>query len=138
MTWLKPRPESEFPPPQSLGDGSLSGSADDDDVHLHHPLVRRWSRNPAPSVAGYYPSRATLDGPRFRVGYFQYIGLPPGGEDSFMGSEGDSTIGKPMVARPPLIPRRSATPAALRDAIIFVQSMPNTAWPMYNPETVRR
>lgn len=139
MSWLKPQPADDAAPPNSLrATGSLSISADDDNLHLSHPLRRQWSRNPSPSVPGYVPSYSALDGPRFRIGYYQYVGLPPGGYDSFTGSESDSVIGMPVVIRPPLIPRRAATVKGIRDAIIWVQSMPNQAWPLYNPETVRR
>ncbi len=140
MAWFKPRPFDEQKPPNSLrASGTLSNSTDDDALHVR-PMSRQWNR-PAMTHAGYYPSRAPLDGPRFRVGYFQYVGLPlqtPGNRTSISESEGDAVIGMPVVIRPPLIPRRSATVNGLRDAIIWVQTMPNAAWPMYPPPVARR
>ncbi len=138
MAWFKPRPFDESPPPNSLrASGRLSNSVDDDSAHVH-PMVRQWNRNGAPNVPTLIPGVSTLDGPRFRVGYFQYVGLPPGGRSFMNESEGDAVIGMPVVIRPPLIPRRAATVQGVRDAIIWVQSMPYAAWPMYNPPTVRR
>ena len=140
MGWFKPRPVDEASPPNSLrSGGTLSNSVDDDNLHVH-PMVRQWNRNPAPNVPTIVPGVSTLDGPRFRVGYFQYLGLPLayGGRTSISESEGDAVIGMPVVIRPPIIPRRTASVNGIRDAIIWVQTMPNAAWPMYNPPTVRR
>jgi hypothetical protein len=113
----------------------VHGSADDDNAAIRprFPFLR--GRSNGGDEPGFIPGYAPLFGPHFRIGYQGYFGIQP--YDTVHAAESDSTIGLPTLIRPPLIPRRNATPAGVRDAIIFVQSQPNS-WPVIQPNTVRR
>lgn len=133
---LKPSPIDDRTPSGHFDQGGQNGSADDDDAAIR-PFLRRLLGRMAGTYIPRYPNRDVLDGPHFRVGYQGYNGV----SDAFpmQRSAGDSTIGEPIIMRPPIIPRRSASPLAVRNAINFVQSMPYETWePIIPPPVSRR
>lgn len=127
MGWLKPVPRD---------DTTTSVESDDDAVHI---VPTRTQRYPEPGdralLAGYYPSYATLDGPRWRVGRMFYPGVsqPTTGEP--MGARDINMV--PM--RPPQITNKGGTAASMRDAFAFARLQMNyPGMPMIIPEVVRR
>ena len=137
--WLKPSPQDDRTPTGYFDAGNQNGSSDDDDASITPFFGPRLRGKPVTVDASIYPSYASLDGPHFRIGYQFYRGICPPLENRMQGSASDSTIGMPLIMRPPIIPRRSVGPAAVRDAINFVQSMPYETWgPIVPPPVARR
>lgn len=139
MAYLKPSPQDDRTPTGWFDGGNQNGSSDDDDAALRPffgPRLRGAMRG---VINSFYPSYAPLDGAYFRVGYQFYTGICNPLADRMQHAESDSTIGRPTIMRPPIIPRRSVGPAAVRDAINFVQSMPYESWgPIVPPPVARR
>lgn len=139
-TNIKPSPPDDAPP----GDGYFNagwqnGSLDDDSRHIHqYAGGRRMGDSVGDRVPGYIPGYATLWGDHFRVGYHGYIGV----QDPYPleSAQGEVYLGPGLLKmRPPIIPRRTATPASVRNAITFVQSMPGQTWyPIIPPLVSRR
>lgn len=134
---LKPSPVDDRTPSGWFDDGGQNNSADDDDAAIVPFMPRLIGRMGGGILSSFYPSFMTLDGPHFRVGYQGYDGVAV--RNFMQAGEADSTIGKPTVMRPPIIPRRNVTPLGVRNAINFVQSMPYETWyPIIPPPVARR
>jgi hypothetical protein len=135
---LKPSPLDDRTPSGWFDGGGQNGSADDDDTAISPWLRPRLVATPnGNTLASYYPSIAPLDGRSFKIGYQVYAGISEGWP--MQRGANDSTIGRPIVMRPPLIPFRSASPMGVRNAISFVQSMPYETWmPIVPPMVSRR
>lgn len=133
---VKPSPPDDRAPGDGYFDsGWQNGSVDDDYTHPHTGS-RLIGGDNGDAIEGYYPGYAPLWGRHFRVGYFRYAGIDV--NNRMQASESDTTIGKPTIMRPPIIPRRNVTPKGVRNAIIFVQSMPYETWQPIIPPLVSR
>lgn len=127
-------PDDSYPGDGFVNQGWQNGSADDDAAAIVPTMPRlRGCAYPSPVLASYIPSNATLDGPHFRVGYTMYPGVswPDVG-----GSEGEVQLVMTRI-RPPIIPKRAASPQSVANAMTFVMMMPQGS-PMLMPQTVRR
>lgn len=125
-------PDDSYPGDGFVNQGWQNGSADDDAAAIVPTMPRLIGRaiDPLPS---YVPSNAVLDGQHFRVGYTVYPGVswPDCG-----GSEGEVQLVMTRI-RPPIIPKRAASPQSVANAMTFVMMMPQGS-PMIMPQTVRR
>lgn len=136
---FKPTPVDDRTPTGFFDAGNQNLSADDDNLSIPPALPRLFSRLAGGVLSSFYPSLMTLDGPHFRVGYFSYRGVQNPAQDLMQHAESDSTIGRPLRMRPPTIPRNSTNVRSVRDALIFVQSMPYETWePIIPPPVSRR
>lgn len=136
MGWLKPTPSDDRTPTGYVDAGNQNMSADDDDIAIR-PFLPRLYGVMRGVLNSYYPSYAPMDGPHFRVGYQAYTGVSNAWP--MQRAESDSTIGKPLVMRPPVIPRRNAGPGGVLNAITWVQSQPIETWaPIIPPIVARR
>lgn len=131
---VNPSPSDDRAPGDGYFNAGWQNGATDDDRYHPHSANRLIGSGAGEN--GYYPSLAPLFGQHFRVGYFRYFGIDI--NNRMQSGEGDTTIGKPTVMRPPIIPRRNATPAGVRNAIAFVQSMPYETWRPIIPPLVSR
>lgn len=133
---LKPSPIDDRTPSGYFDNGGQNGSSDDDDIAIVPFMARLVGRIGGGVINSIYPSYAPLDGPHFRVGYQPYNGVAR--LNLMQSAESDSTIGKPTVMRPPLMPWRSASPLGVRNAINFVATMPYETWAPIIPPVVSR
>lgn len=135
---LAPAPADQRPYVQGyVNAGAITGSTNDDAAAMHQYRGRNYGVPRVIPAIGYANGYEALQGPHFRIGYQGYIGV-----QSFwpmQQGEADSTIGRAIIMRPPIIPRRTVSAHAVRNAINFVQSMPYQTWrPIVPPPISRR
>ncbi len=134
---MVPPPDDRAPGDGYINAGWQNGSADDDARHHKPFLSRRYGAGTGTDESAYRTGLQALQGAHFRIGYQGYFGVQDFAP--MQSAMGDTVIGRPIVMRPPTIPRRSATPNAVRNALYFVQSMPGETWvPIVAPMVSRR